>query len=78
MGQVTVTSTKTIGKAGAKRTVHYLSNGWFVNESNNNKRGNRFALYKPGAGSQGVSQATFIRGDDQLKRLLDYVNGLKE
>ena len=72
--EITVVRVEEVGKQGAKRTVHHLSNGWFINESGNNKRIKRFALYKPGVGSTGPGQATFVKAEDKLQSLIDFVD----
>lgn len=72
--EITVVRVEEVGKQGAKRTVHHLSNGWFINESGNNKRIKRFALYKPGVGNQGPRNAKFVTSDDKLKHLLEYAS----
>lgn len=68
--KVAIVKTKDVGKAGAKRTVHYLSNGMWINESYRGHRNNNFSLYrgKPGGG------ATFVRGANKLQELVDHAN----
>jgi hypothetical protein len=66
---VTIVRTKDIGKAGAKRTVHHLSNGMWINESGRGHRGFKFSLYK---GTP--SRSTYVKGANKLQELVDYAD----
>lgn len=72
MSEVTVTRVVKVGKRGAERTRHYLSNDWWIDEGGrpSEHRGHKFSLYKPTTGEDG----TFVKSSNKLKRLLKYLN----
>lgn len=70
---ITVVNVRTSGKGGAQRTIHTLSNGWWINDMGlRGQRTHRYSLYKPGVGGPG--RQTFVRGDDNFARLLEYAS----
>lgn len=71
--EITVIRTEVVGKGGGRRTVHHLSNGWWINDlGQRGQREHRFSLYKPTVGNS--AHGTFVKGDNNLKNLLRYAN----
>lgn len=66
---VTVVRVDSVGRRGAERTVHYLSNGWWiVDTGQRGSREHRFALYRPGVGD--TKHATFVASGEKLRKLI--------
>lgn len=71
---VTVVRVEVVGRRGAERTVHHLSNGWWINDLGlRGAREHRYALYRPGVGDSG--RATFVTSGQKFRKLLDRVDG---
>lgn len=72
---VTIVRVEEIGSRGTRRTVRYLSNGWWINENCRTPNQHRYALYKPGVGGR-VEHATKIKTSNKIRPLLEHADGM--
>ena len=74
---VTIVRSESEGKAGSRREVHYLSNGWEIYDlGTRGQRAQRFSLYRPGVG--GSKHHTLVKGGSSIKALLLHATQLQK
>jgi hypothetical protein len=71
---VTVVRVERVGRRGAERMVHHLSNGWWISDNGRRAgREHRYALFRPGVGDGG--HTTFVASGQKLRKLLRLAAG---